>query len=118
MLEPEEIEKEFEPARGGVFMRRYGDGRRPGTDYSTKKLCLVATDRAYLANTLLRLSRRPDCYYVKYSTQSKDGMYLGRCFLLQDDAVGELWQELKSDPRLMCSIQDDAFTERFRRPPR
>jgi len=95
-------------------MRRYGAGRKSDAEYSIKKLCLVATDRKHLARTLFRLSQRLDCYYVKYSTRPKDGMYLGRCFLLLDDAVGELWLELRSDPRLMCSVQDDEFTARFR----
>ena len=94
--------------------RKQRAGREPDASFSTKKLCLVATDRTYLAETLFRLSLRPDCYYVKYSTRSKDGMYLGRCFLLGDDAVGELWHELRADPQLMCSVQDDEFTARFR----
>jgi hypothetical protein len=85
--------------------------------YCRKKLCFVATDRALLADVLGRLAERPDCYYVKYSVHPRDGMYLGRCFLLDEQAVGRLWAELKRHPRLFCTVQDDAFAARFR-PPR
>ena len=87
-----DVEKAFTLTHGGVFMERSGRGRRPGTSYSQKKLCFVATDKALLAELLLELSARPDCYYVKYRIQPRDGMYLGRCFMLDDEVVGELWR--------------------------
>jgi hypothetical protein len=79
-----------------------------------KKLCFVATDQELLADVLRRLAERPDCYYVKYSVDSRDGMYLGRCFLIDEHEVGLLWAEYKAHPRLFCSIQDDDFTAPFR----
>ncbi len=79
-----------------------------------KKLCFVATDQALLAEVLRELAERPDCRYVKYSNYQKDGMYLGRCFLMYEHEVGVLWAQYKSHPRLFCSIQDDDFTARFR----
>ena len=107
-------ESGFEPSHGGVFMQRSGAGREPGVTYSQRKLCFVATDRTLLAETLLELSKRSDCYAVKYSVQPKNGMYLGRCFMLEDNLVGEMWQRFKRHPRLMCTIQDDDFTAQFR----
>ncbi|MCJ2512497.1 MAG: hypothetical protein LN409_03990, partial [Candidatus Thermoplasmatota archaeon] len=107
-------ESGFEPSQGGVFMRRWGAGLRPGVKFSQHKLCFVAADRTLLAETLLELSRRSDCYGVKYSVQPKDGMYLGRCFMLEDSVVGELWQRFKRHPRLMCTVQDDELTAQFR----
>jgi hypothetical protein len=95
-------------------MRRWGAGRAPDDEYSRQKLCFVATDRAFLAQFLLDLSRRPECHFVKYSTQARDGMYLGRCFVLADQQAGAWWREFKSHPRLMCSLQDDRFTMPFR----
>jgi hypothetical protein len=95
-------------------MQRWGAGRKPGVEYSHRKLCFVATDRTLLAKILLELSMRSDCYVVKYSVHPRDGMYLGRCFLLEDSLVGELWQRFKRHPRLMCTIQDDDFTAQFR----
>ena len=41
-------------------------------------------------------------------------MYLGRCFLTTDEAVGEVWARYKSHPALFCTVQDDDFVERFR----
>jgi hypothetical protein len=95
-------------------MERRGRAWKAGGRYCQKKLCFVATDRALLADVLRQLAERPDCHYVKYSTFQKDGMYLGRCFLLDEQAVGVLWAEYKKHPRLFCSIQDDDFTAPFR----
>jgi hypothetical protein len=113
-MDLEQIEASFQPIQGGVFMRRWGAGHADGVAYSQRKLCLVATDKALLAGILLELSRQPDCYFVKYSVQSRDGMYLGRCFMLDDRRIGDLWRELKAHPQLMCSVQDDDFTRPFR----
>ena len=90
----------FEPTRGGAFLQRAGAGATVNGEYSRKKLCFVATDRQFLAETLHALSLRGDCHAVKYSVRPRDGMHLGRCFLLSDDAVGRLWQQFKGHPRL------------------
>jgi hypothetical protein len=97
-------------------MERRGPAWYMGELCSQKKLCFVATDRALLAEVLARLSDRPDCHYVKYSTYQKDGMYLGRCFLSDEHEVGLVWAEYKEHPRLFCSVQDDDFTAPFRPP--
>lgn len=96
---------------------RFRDRRGPvGADvpYSLKKLCLVATDAAFLVEFLYGLSLRQDCFYVKYGTVARDGMYLGRCFLTTDVAAGELCEILKGHPRLMVSLQDDGWFNDFR----
>ena len=105
---------DFEPSHGGAYLSRDGRGRKPGVSYSNKKLCFVATDQHVLTELLLELSHRDDCYFVKFSTKARDGMYLGRCFLVEDAVAGELWQQYKVHPQLMCSIQDDDFTASFR----
>ncbi len=107
----------FEPRHDDYFQIRNGRGRQPDVAYSNKKLCFVATDQQFLADLLRELSDRDDCYFVKFTTAPKDGMYLGRCFLLTDTAVGELWQHYKVHPRLMCTVQDDDFTAAFRELP-
>jgi putative acetyltransferase len=86
----------------------------PDAPYSQKKLCIVATDAAFLVEFLYGLSLRQDCYYVKYGTIARDGMYLGRCFLTTDAAASELCELLKAHPRLMVSLQDDAWFNDFR----
>lgn len=99
---------------------RFADRRgplAPGAAYSHKKLCLVATDLDFLRELLYGLSLRDDCYYVKYGTIAREGMYLGRCFLTTDQAVSELCQELKGHARLMVSLQDDAWFNTFREEP-
>jgi len=113
-MEPPAAFDGFEPRNNGYFQIRNGRGRRPDVAYSNKKLCFVATDQQFLAALLRELSDREDCYFVKFTTAPKDGMYLGRCFLLNDSTVGELWQQYKVHPRLMCTVQDDDFTSAFR----
>ena len=94
-------------------MTRFGPvGER--MPHSNKKVCLAATDRRFFVNLLYDLSLRDDCYYVKYSTHPRDGMYLGRCFMRTDQAAAQLCQDLKRHPKLLVTIQDDDFFSAFR----
>ena len=106
--------KPFQATSSGVFMERRGAGWNVERHFSQKKLCFIATDQALLVGVLSELADRPGCYYVKYSIEPRDGMYLGRCFLLHDQEVGTLWREDKKHPRMMCNVQDDDFTRPFR----
>jgi hypothetical protein len=110
------VQNAFRPTADGYFMALLGPAWNGVGQCCNKKLCLVATDHALLADVLLQLAQRPDCHYVKYSVYPRDGMYLGRCFLMDENAVGQLWAELKPHPRLMCCVQDDDFTAAFRPP--
>jgi putative acetyltransferase len=105
----------FSLTPSGRFRERHGPHGRRGVS-SSKKLCLVATDPEFLIDLLYGLSLRQDCCYVKYGTVCREGMYLGRCFLATDEAASLLCQELKGHPRLMASLQDDAWFAAFRRP--
>lgn len=112
------MSKALEDARftlvpSGRFRERYGPCGRDGV-HSNKKVCLVATDPGFLVDVLYGLSLRLDCFYVKYGIVARDGMYLGRCFLATDEAASVLCQELKGHPRLMVSLQDDAWFSNFR----
>jgi len=97
------------------YLVRHGPARVRGDNRCNKKLCFVATDKDFLVELLTELSDRDDCWAVKHSVSSRDGMYLGRCFLTDARTVGDLWDEYKRHPKLMCSIQDDDFTASFRR---
>jgi len=108
------VQKSFLMTPSGAFMERRGAGWNEERRVCEKKLCLVATDQLLLAEVLGQLADRPDCYYVKYSVRPRDGMYLGRCFLLDEQEVGALWAKYKAHPRMMCSVQDDEFTRSFR----
>lgn len=108
------IESGFELSPRGGYRTRRGAGWSEGARFSRKKLCLSSTDPAFLAGMLLSLSRRPDCYFVKFAVRARDGMYAGRCFLLEDRRVGELWRRLKGHPKLLCTVQDDEFTADYR----
>jgi hypothetical protein len=110
----EEIEPGFEPFMDNKFMRCWGRAGAQEETGSNKKLCFVAVGKRVLVQTLLDLSDRPDCYPVKYSTWNKGGMFLGRCFMTNDQIVRDLWQRLKPHPNLMCTIQDDDLTAQFR----
>lgn len=106
-----ELERHFEVSAGGVFMKRMG----PATNKEVnKKLCFTATDKAALVEILYQLSQRAECHFVKYSVEPKDGMYLGRCFLNDEQLLGRLWREYKAHPKVMCNVQDDDFTLPFR----
>jgi hypothetical protein len=102
----------------GFYMECRGPGWNDQERCCQKKLCFVATDQALLADVLGQLAGRPDCYYVKYSVAPREGMYLGRCFLLDEREVGAVWAKYKSHPRMMCSVQDDDFTRNYRAVPR
>ena len=109
-----QVEKSFRMTLSGAFMERRGAGWNEERRFCQKKLCFVATDQLLLAELLGQLADRPDCCYVKYSVRQRDGMYLGRCFLLDEQEVGALWAKYKTHPRMMCSVQDDEFTRSFR----
>jgi hypothetical protein len=109
-----QIERPFRPTSNGYFMEMVGPAWYHSKRYCQKKLCFVATDLGLLADILGQLAERPDCYYVKYSTYQKDGMYLGRCFLMDEHQVGVLWAKYKEHPHLFCTVQDDDFTAPFR----
>jgi hypothetical protein len=96
------------------FLCRNGPARVPGAKFSQRKLCFVSTDRELLARHLLLLSKRDDCHFVKFSVNPRGGMYLGRCFLMTDAAVGRVWAEYKLHPSLFCVVQDDTFMQQFR----
>lgn len=100
----------------GRFRERFGP-RGQDAVFSSKKLCLVATDPACLIDVLYGISLRQDCVYVKYGMIARDRMYLGRVSLATDQAVSELCQALKGHPRLMVSLQDDAWFNTFRELP-
>lgn len=97
----------------GNFKERFGPLGR-GRPHSQKKLCLAATDRQFLVRFLHEVSLREDCYYVKYSTRPRDGMHLGRCFFVTDQAAATFCEELKLHPKLLVSLQDDEFFNEFR----
>ena len=109
-----QVEKSFQMTPSGAFMERRGAGWNEERRFCQKKLCFVATDQLLLAEVLGQLAERPDCFYVKYSVRERDRMYLGRCFMVGEQEVGEMWAEYKMHPRMMCSVQDDEFTRRFR----
>ena len=107
-------ESPFSQSQDGYFMQIWGPASNTKWPGCQKKLCFVATDQAMLADVLLQLADRPDCVYVKYSTYSLDGMYLGRCFLVGEHEVGMLWAQFKRHRRLFCTVQDDDFTLPYR----
>ena len=78
-----------------------------------KKLCFVATDQALLADVLGQLAERPDCYYVKYSTYQKDGMYLGRCFLMDEHEVSSSGPITRSIPACSAPFRMTTSRPRF-----
>ncbi len=108
----------FEYSERKIFRFRNGVAHDGGSPPCQWKLCLTATDEHYLAEILFKVSERDDCFYVKYSPSGspkcRDGMFLGRVFLTSEEKVGQLWCKLRTDKKLMCSIQDDIATRKYR----
>ncbi|MGE0786216.1 MAG: hypothetical protein AB7S26_11045 [Sandaracinaceae bacterium] len=108
------IPASYAPTDDGKYVHRYGPAYRADGDFCNVKLCFVATDLEVLVSELETLALRDDCVYVKLSIAPRDGMYIGRCFLMSRIAVGHAWKEYKRHPRLFVSIQDDDFTRAYR----
>ena len=100
--------------RKGSYFNKYGPAYGKDVSFSNKKLCFACTDQEFLVSLLDELSEQSDCYFVKYSADPRNGMYLGRCFFLTDDRVGEMWAHYKNHPEVFCNVQDDDFTKLFR----
>jgi trans-2,3-dihydro-3-hydroxyanthranilate isomerase len=105
---------DFELRMKGQFFCLDGPARKRAEGYSNRKLCFTSTRQDLLARHLRQLAARDDCYFVKFGVRARGGMYLGRCFLSSDAAVGELWALYKNHPTLFCTVQDDDFTLGFR----
>jgi len=105
---------DFHPIMNGIFLARHGPAYGADVSYCRDKLCFVATDQSYLREVLLELSRDPECYFVKYDTRPRSGMYRGRCFFLSLNRVGETWAHYKGHPQLLCSVQSDTLTDSWR----
>lgn len=112
-----DLEQHFTITHNGSFRSRDGAAGRSRA-FSQKKLCFVATDKPFLIALLYELSLRDNCAFVKYSIRPRDGMYLGRCFLTTDDDAGRLCQSYKAHPKLLVTLQDDAFFDVYREPRR
>ena len=114
-----QAESPFRPTPDGYFMAICGPAWKDESRGCQKKLCFVATDQAMLADVLRQLAERPDCVYVKYSVYQKDGMYLGRCFLMDEHEVGASGPSTRDI--LVCSAQSRMTNSRtffVRRGPR
>ena len=106
---------DFEPMMEGVYMVRHGPAIDcPSQERPHLKLCITTRNQEVLVQELLEVSRLPHCFAVKFSTQAKEGMYLGRTYILGDEENGRLWQKFKRHPHFYCSLQDDGYTARFR----
>ena len=112
--EQEGVARGFHSVMEGRYMARRGAGHAKDSPYCNKKLCFSATDLPLLAGLLAELAEDPDCYFVKFSTGTRDGIYLGRCFFRSEERVGETWARYKMHPKLLCSVQDDDFTTSYR----
>lgn len=107
-----DLESHFTRTSGGTYMER--SGLAGVAARSQRKVCFVATDKPFLVQLLHSLSLREDCCYVKYSIVPRDGMYLGRCFFTSDAAAARLCAQYKPHPKLLVTLQDDAFFREYR----
>jgi hypothetical protein len=113
-----DISEQFYSSDRDIFRCRRGPAHDGGDAPCRWKLCITATDEQYLVELLYKITQRDDCFFVKYSPSGspkcRDGMFLGRVFLTSEEKIGELWRELRTDSKLMCSIQDDIAIESYR----
>ena len=109
-----ELSSDFIAVMENRFQARYGPAYEKDASYCNSKLCFVATDQDFLRDLLLDLSRDPDCYFVKYDTNPRDGMYRGRCFYISLEKVGQTWARYKMHPKVICTVQNDDVTGPWR----
>ncbi len=64
----------------GSFLCLDGPAKKAGLSHSNMKVCLTCRDPEFLKNLIAKVAQDEECYWVKMSTKSRDGMYLGRCF--------------------------------------
>ena len=103
-----DIESKFLVRRGPSY-------EAGGSPPCQKKLCFTSTRIDAMLEVLYELSLREDCFLVKLDPgQGPHGMVRGRCFLTTEDAVAEVWLAYKSTDHVLCTIQDDDFTRRYR----
>lgn len=114
MADDHDVLSRFERSERGFLERKgraFSDANRP----CNKKLCMTSVSVAALAEILCLLSERDDCWFVKLDPAPQaNGMVRGRCFLMSEAAVGEVWQKYKNTDVVLCTVQDDDFTRRFR----
>lgn len=98
----------------GSFLCLDGPARKAGLAPSNVKLCLTCRDIELLRSIFSEIIKEPTCYWVKMSSQPKDGMFLGRCFFTTKEMAGFMWDKYKKHPNLMVNLQDDDFANQFR----
>ena len=91
-----------------------GPAKKAGQKHSNMKVCFTCRDINLLKTLLLQVANEQDCYWVKLSTKSRDGMYLGRCFFMTKERAAQLWAKYKMHPRFMVTLQDDDFATAYR----
>lgn len=98
----------------GSFICLDGLAKKHGQKPSMVKVYFVSRDQNLLKEVLASLANQDDCYWVKYSKNAKDGMFLGRCFFTTAEKAGETWAKFKPHPKIMANLQDDNFASKFR----
>lgn len=99
----------------GAFMVRDGLAKERGMkDKCKKRVFFFTTYQGFLEETLFQISNANDCYDVKYSIQTKDGVCLGICSFTNESSVGDMWAKYESHPNAWVSIQDDEFCETYK----
>ncbi len=96
------------------FLCLDGPAKKAGLKHSNMKVCFTTKDSEFLKKLLIRIAQDEHCYWVKLSTKSRDGMFLGRSFFTTKEKAGETWAKYKMHPRLMVTLQDDDFSSAYR----
>ena len=91
-----------------------GPAKKAGKEYSNMKVCFTCRDESLLKALLSQVAKDEECYWVKMSTTSRDGMFLGRCFFTTKDRAARLWAKYKAHPKFMVTLQDDDFASSYR----
>ena len=96
------------------FLCKDGPAKLAGNQYSKMKVCFTCTDSEFLKLLLAKIATEEECYWVKMSINSRDGMYLGRCFFSSKDYAVQVWAKYKTHPKIMVTLQDDEFVSAYR----
>jgi hypothetical protein len=101
---------------GGANFTLEGKAKERGMrNLCKKKLCAISADRQFLFDMMFEMSRANDCFEVKIRKEDRNGVFFGHCYFTNESSLGDAWAKYESHPKTWVVIQDDEFSDLFRK---